>query len=143
MAFIVTSSLCVVASCRRSTCNALKRSLTPSFCLFRRSELLLLMDARDREAGGSEVSREKGGKHFVLARGCCQAKAMEGPWEIYPGLAARPASGWFLPSSFFTEPFYSALFPVTLGGLTANASLDCLCFADVFVGRWILNVVCR
>ena len=31
-------------------------------------ELLLLMVAR--EAGGSEVSREKGGKHFVLARGC-------------------------------------------------------------------------
>ena len=42
-------------------------------------ELLLLMVARDREAGGSEVSREKGGKHFVLARGCCKEEAMEGP----------------------------------------------------------------
>ena len=40
-------------------------------------ELLLLMVAR--EAGGSEVSREKGGRHFVLARGCCKKKNMEGP----------------------------------------------------------------
>ena len=40
-----------VASFRRIKWNALKRSLTPSFCLFRRSELLLLMVARDMEAG--------------------------------------------------------------------------------------------
>ena len=51
------------------------------------------MVARDREAGGSEVSREKGGRHFVLSRGCCKEKAMEDPWDLYPGLAARQASG--------------------------------------------------
>ena len=65
---------------------------------------------------------------------------MEDPGDLYPGLAARPASSKFLPP-FFTAPFYSALFPVALGGLTANASLDCLCFAEVFVDKEVRHLI--
>ena len=36
-------------------------------------------------------------------------------------------------SFFFHGAFYSALFHFALGGLTANASLDCLCLAEVYV----------
>ena len=35
----------------------------------------------------------------------------------------------------FHGAFFSALFPVALGSLTANASLDWLCFAEVYVDR--------
>ena len=100
------------------------------------------MVTRDRKVGGSEVSREKeDGRHFVLAQGCCKEKAMEDPKDLYPGLAARPASGQFLPPIFFTAPFNSASFPVALGGLTANASLDCLCFAEVYVDREVRRLI--
>ena len=37
--------------------------------------------------------------------------------------------------------FHSALFPVALGGLTANASLDCLCFAEVYVDREVRRLI--
>ena len=58
------------------------------------------------------------------------------PW---PGGAA---SVRLVSSFFFTAPFYSALFPVALGGLTANASLDCLCFAEVYVDREVRRLIC-
>ena len=58
---------------------------------------------------------------------------MEDPWDLYPGLAARPASGQFLP--FPRLLFIPRCFTVALNGLTANASLDCLCFAEVYVDR--------
>ena len=66
---------------------------------------------------------------------------MEGPEDLYPGLAARPASGQFLPSFFSRRLFYSALFLVALGGLTAKASLDCLCFAEVYVDREVRRLI--
>ena len=58
------------------------------------------------------------------------------PW---PGGAASVE----LVSSFFfyTAPFNSASFPVALGGLTANASLDCLCFAEVFVDKEVRRLI--
>ena len=49
---------------------------------------------RQGQGGGRFGGLErKGGQHFVLARGCCKEKAMEGPKDLYPALAARPASG--------------------------------------------------
>ena len=59
------------------------------------------------------------------------------PW---PGGAAsvRLVSSFFL---FVTTSFYSALFPVALGGVTANASLDCLCFAEVYADREVRRLI--
>ena len=58
------------------------------------------------------------------------------PW---PGGAA---SVRLVSSSFFSTPlFHSALFPVALSGLTANASLDCLCFAEVYVDREVRRLI--
>ena len=98
------------------------------------------MVARDREAGGSEVSIKR---RQALRRGSglLQGESHGGsvgplPW---PGGAASVE----LVSSFFfyTAPFNSASFPEALGGLTANASLDCLCFAEVFVDKEVRRLI--
>ena len=100
-----------------------------------REELLLLvlgtrMQFRDLEA-------KKGGMHDIDSR----KKTMEGPAHLYHGLSAGPASRWALrvSDSFFL--FCSALLPVTLGGLTANAAPNCLCFAEVYVDREVRRLI--
>ena len=57
------------------------------------------------------------------------------PW---PG---GSASVRLVSSFFFHGVYFFALFPVVLGGLTANASLDCLCFAEVYVDREVRRLI--
>ena len=66
------------------------------------------------------------------------------PWRIRGTstlawrLGQRQASFFLL---FFHGVYFFALFPVALGGLTANAFLDCLCFAEVYVDREVRRLI--
>ena len=74
---------------------------------------------------------------------------MEGPEDLCPGLSARPAllgSSHFealsLPLSFFGVFLFRVFSSVLLNGLTASASLCCLCFTEVDADREMRRLIC-
>ena len=85
--------------------------------------------------------REKGRQALRRGSGLLQREGHGGSVGPRPWLAVRASVRPVSSSFFFTAPFYSALFPFALGGHTANASLDCLCFAYVYVDKEVRRLI--
>ena len=85
--------------------------------------------------GGVEKKRRQA---HSRGSGLLQREGHGGSAGPLPGAASVELVSSFF---FYTAPFNSASFPVALGGLTANASLDCLCFAEVFVDKEVRRLI--
>ena len=84
----------------------------------------MLMIARDRDAGDSEVSRKKAASVWSWLQAAEEEKALEGPEDLCPGLWARLVrhNSKVFPFLFlFSRRLSVPLLSVLLGGLTACA----------------------